>query len=160
MKHGARIALAVILLGQAVPARAQSAAEKRITPAEFDFGKADPSGTGSSGVAGIRTVVLKGDPTKPGLYTILIRVPAHTKIAAHRHPDDRIATVVSGMWYIGYGHESDPTRLRALPVGSFYTEPPGEDHFAETRDTPVLVQITGIGPTGTTYVRKADDPRP
>jgi quercetin dioxygenase-like cupin family protein len=100
--------------------------------------------------------VLKGDPSKPGLYTILLRVPAHTKIAAHRHPDDRIATVVSGTWYFGYGNQSDPTHLRGLPPGSFYTEPPNENHFAETRDADVLVQISGLGPTGTTSV---DDPR-
>ena len=50
-------------------------------------------------------------------------------------------------------------RLRALPPGSFYTEPPGENHFAETRESAVLVQITGFGPTGTTYVRASDDPR-
>jgi hypothetical protein len=50
--------------------------------------------------------------------------------------------------------------LRALPPGSFHTEPPNEDHFAETRDTEVMVQITGFGPTGTVYVRTKNDPRP
>ena len=88
-----------------------------------------------------------------------VRVPAHTRIAAHRHPDDRVATVVSGTWYFGYGHFFDAAALRPLPVGSYYTEPPNDDHFAETRDTEVMVQITGMGPTGTTYVSAADDPR-
>jgi hypothetical protein len=53
-------------------------------------------------VSGIQTVVLKGDPDKAGLYTIMLRIPAHTRIAAHVHQDDRVATVVSGTWYIGY----------------------------------------------------------
>ena len=141
-------------------ARAQNAAEIRLTPREFAFDSASAGGPGTSGVSGIRTIVLKGDPTKPGLYTILLRVPAHTRIAAHRHPDDRIATVVSGTWYFGYGREFDTARLRPLAVGSFYTEPPDKDHFAETRDTEVMVQITGVGPTATTYVRAANDPRP
>jgi len=88
-----------------------------------------------------------------GLYTILLRVPPHTRIAAHSHTDDRIATVVSGTWYFGYEREFDTARLQALPPGSFYTEPPGKAHFAETRDRPVMVQISGVGPTGTTYVR-------
>jgi len=56
-------------------------------------------------------------------------------------------------------HLHNASRLLPLPPGSFYTEPPGEDHFAETRDSDVLVQISGVGPTGTTYVRAADDPR-
>jgi quercetin dioxygenase-like cupin family protein len=149
----------VIACGGAVAAGAQNPAEIRITPDEFDLGTVSASGPGTSGVAGIRTMVLKGDPTKPGLYTILLRVPPHTRIAAHRHPDDRVATVVSGTWYFGYGREFDAARLRALPAGSFYTEPPGRDHFAETRDSAVMVQISGVGPTGTTYVRVADDPR-
>src|SRR5690349_2508349 len=76
-------------------AAAQSPTEIRLTPSSFDFNGAGVAGAGTSGLAGIRTIVLKGDPTKPGLYTILLRVPAHTRIAAHRHPDDRIATVVA-----------------------------------------------------------------
>jgi quercetin dioxygenase-like cupin family protein len=145
--------------GVTLPARAQTPGEIRITPDEFGRGAVSAVAPGTSGVAGIRTTVLKGDPTKPGLYTILLKVPAHTRIAAHRHPDDRVATVVSGVWYFGYGREFDSARLRALPVGSFYAEPPGLDHFAETRDSAVMVQITGVGPTGTTYVEAKSDPR-
>lgn len=153
------VGLVMAAHGGGTVAHAQSAAERRVTPAEFDFGTANAAGPGTSGAAGIRTLVLKGDPSKAGLYTILLRVPPHTRIAAHRHPDDRIATVVSGTWYFGYGSEFDAARLRALPPGSFYTEPPGDDHFAETGDSAVLVQISGVGPTGTTYVRAGNDPR-
>lgn len=140
-------------------ANAEDAREIRMPPGAFDFNKAEGAGAGTSGVTGIQTIVLKGDPTKHGLYTILLRVPAHTKIAAHHHPDDRIATVVSGTWYFGYGAKFDEARLRALPPGSFYTEPPNDNHFAETRDDDVLVQISGLGPTGTTYVDATDNPK-
>jgi pimeloyl-ACP methyl ester carboxylesterase/quercetin dioxygenase-like cupin family protein len=126
--------------------------EVRMPLAEVDFGKAAAAGPGTSGVQTIQTVVLKGDPTKAGLYTILLRVPAHTRIGAHRHPDERIATVVSGTWYFGYGRSFDEKAVKALPPGSFYTEPADEDHFAETRDGDVMVHITGYGPTGTAYV--------
>jgi len=146
-------------LGTGAPLGAQAGGQIRLAPTEFDFGSAATAGAGTSGVEGIRTVVLKGDPTGPGLYTILLRVPAHTRIAAHRHPDDRVATVVSGTWYLGYGREYATDRLRLLPPGSFYTEPPEQDHFAETGDSAAVVLITGVGPTGTTYVRAADDPR-
>jgi quercetin dioxygenase-like cupin family protein len=140
-------------------ANAEDAREIRTPPSAFDFSEAEGAGAGTSGVAGIQTIVLKGDPTKHGLYTILLRVPAHTKIAAHHHPDDRIATVVSGTWYFGYGAKFNETRLRALPPGSFYTEPPNDNHFAETRDDDVLVQISGLGPTGSTYVDAGDNPQ-
>jgi quercetin dioxygenase-like cupin family protein len=134
--------------------------EKRLTPSEFDFPQRANPGTGSSGVGGIQTVVLKGDPNAIGVYTIMLRVPAHTRIAAHSHRDDRVATVVSGTWHFGYGDKFDESKLKALPPGSFYTEPPGQNHFAETDDESVVVQITGFGPSSTEYVDPAQDPRP
>jgi len=133
--------------------------EERFTPTEYKFPALGNPGPGSSGVAGIQNVVLKGDPDQAGVYTIMLRVPAHTRIAAHSHRDDRIATVISGTWRIGYGSSFDEAKLKALPPGSFYTEPPGQTHFAETADQPVVVQITGFGPSSTDYVESGNDPR-
>jgi pimeloyl-ACP methyl ester carboxylesterase len=142
----------------AAPASGPSQDEKRVTPSEFKF-PSGAAGTGTSGVSGIQTVVLKGDPDQPGLYTIMLRIPANTRIAAHVHQDDRIATVISGTWYIGYGDSFDKAKLKALPPGSFYTEPANRTHFAETGAAPVTVQITGVGPSSTSYVDPASDPR-
>jgi pimeloyl-ACP methyl ester carboxylesterase/quercetin dioxygenase-like cupin family protein len=146
----------------AMPTRAaveNDSGETWVTPSEFEFPQQGNPGTGSSGVRGIQTVVLKGDPNKTGVYTIMLRVPAHTQIAAHSHGDDRVATVVAGTWRIGYGDKFDESKLKTLPPGSFYTEPPGRNHFAETRDESVEVQITGFGPSSTEYVDAAQDPR-
>jgi len=145
-----------------IPVRATAdhdVGETRLTPGEFKFPQQGNPGTGSSGVGGIETVVLKGDPNESGVYTIMLRVPAHTQIAAHSHRDDRVATVVSGTWHIGYGDKFDESKLKTLTPGSFYTEPPGRNHFAETGDEPVVVQITGSGPSSTEYVDPTQDPR-
>src|SRR5712692_10384241 len=133
--------------------------EERLTPAEYKFPQHGNPGTGSSGVGGIQTVVLKGDPDQAGVYTIMLRAPAHTRIAAHSHRDDRVATVISGTWHIGYGDRFDEAKLKALPPGSFYAEPPTRNHFRETGDEPVVVQITGFGPSSTEYVDATQDPR-
>ncbi|HYU22890.1 MAG TPA: alpha/beta hydrolase, partial [Candidatus Dormibacteraeota bacterium] len=133
--------------------------EERLTPTEYKFPQVSNPGTGSSGVGGIQTVVLKGNPDQAGVYTIMLRVPAHTRIAAHSHRDDRVATVISGTWHIGYGDKFDEAKLKPLPPGSFYTEPPSRNHFAETGDEPVVVQITGFGPSSTEYVDATQDPR-
>jgi len=133
--------------------------EERLAPTEYKFPQVGNPGTGSSGVGGIQTVVLKGNPDQAGVYTIMLRVPAHTRIAAHSHRDDRVATVISGTWHIGYGDKFDEAKLKALPPGSFYTEPPSRNHFAETRDEPVVVQITRFGPSSTEYVDASQDPR-
>jgi hypothetical protein len=133
--------------------------EVRLTSAEYKFAQRSNPGTGSSGVGGIETIVLKGNPDQEGVYTIMLRVPAHTRIAAHSHRDDRVATVISGTWRIGYGDVFDETKLKALPPGSFYTEPPSQNHFAETVNEAVTVQITGFGPSSTEYVDVSQDPR-
>lgn len=73
------------------------------------------------------------------------------RIEAHDHPDDRVATVLSGTWHFGYGDTFDAAQLKALPPGSFYTEPPAVFHFARAGDSAVVLQISGMGPTGTTY---------
>jgi len=125
---------------------------QRLTPSEIDSLPSIAAGAGTSGVGGIQTRVLKGDPNKPGLYTIQLTVPANTRIEAHTHPDDRVATVISGTWNIGYGPLFDEKKLKALTPGSFYMEPPSVAHFARTGNTAVIVQITGYGPTGTKYV--------
>ena len=135
--------------------------QKRITPAEVAWPASASTGTalvGSSGVSGTQTVILKGDPTRPGLYAMLLRVGPNTRIQAHSHPDDRVATVVSGDWYFGYGREFSEGSLKLLPPGSFYTEPPGMDHFAMTKATGAVIQISGMGPSGTTYADPRNDP--
>ena len=132
----------------------ESKSSQRLTPSEIQAVAPTGAGAGTSGVNGIQTRVLKGDPNKPGLYTIQLTIPANTRIEAHTHPDDRVATVVSGTWQIGYGAAFDEKKLKALVPGSFYMEPRSVAHFARTGNTAVMVQITGYGPTGTTYVGK------
>lgn len=143
----------IALIAMVVCLHAQDGS-KRLTIDEIAAIAPTGAGAGTSGVNGIQTRVLKGDPTKPRLYTIQLTIPANTRIAAHKHPDDRVATVISGTWFIGYGSEFDEKKLKALKPGSFYTEPPDLDHFARTGKSAVVVQITGYGPTGTEYVKK------
>lgn len=148
----------VLIVVAGVTLSGQGAGELRMTPSEVKWPAPAAGSTGTSGVSGTQTVVLKGDPTKPGLYTMLLRVGPNTKIDAHAHPDDRVATVVSGTWYFGYGAKFDESRLKVLPAGSVYTEPPNSNHFAMTRGEGVTIQITGTGPSGTTYVDPSNDP--
>jgi quercetin dioxygenase-like cupin family protein len=144
-------------------AAATSAAQARLSgPAtvkldEIPWPSAAAGGTGTSGVSGIETVVLKGDPTKPGLYVLALRAAPNMTIQAHSHKDDRVATVLKGTWYFGYGQKFDEKALKALPPGSSYTEPPNTPHFARTREQ-VVLEIVGYGPSSTTYVNPADDP--
>lgn len=144
------------LLFVAIALGAVNLTQLRVTPAEVDAMQAHEAGAGTSGVSGIRTTVVEGDPTQTGPYTIRLSVPAKTRIQAHTHRDSRSAVVVAGTWYFGYGNAASSAAEKALPPGSFYTEPGGVAHFAETKDTPVVVYITGVGPTDTVYVKQSD----
>jgi quercetin dioxygenase-like cupin family protein len=109
--------------------------------------------------SGLQTVVIAGDAKSAGLYTMMVRLPPDTRIPPHSHPDERSCLVLSGTWYFAYGEVRDDAQLKALPAGSHYTEPAGMSHFAETRGEPVVAACSAIGPTGTTFVNPADDPR-
>jgi quercetin dioxygenase-like cupin family protein len=132
---------------------------QRLTPAEMASVATSSGAAGTSGVAGIETTILQGDPAAGGLYTIMLKVPPHTQIQAHKHPDERVGTVISGTWYFGYGASFEERALKALPPGSFYTEPLHRLHFAKTGDTSAVVHITGVGPTGTHYPAEARHPK-
>jgi pimeloyl-ACP methyl ester carboxylesterase/quercetin dioxygenase-like cupin family protein len=138
--------------------RASTLPPMRMTPNEVRTNQTGSENIGSSLLAGVSTKVLFGDPSKAGFYTIVLSVPANTRIAAHTHRDDRMATVVSGTWRFGYGERFDQQALKTLPPGSVYSEPGGVAHFAQAGAEPVLVEISGFGPTDTRYVDRKGDP--
>lgn len=139
-------------------ATAPSIPELRLTPEEINSGDKGDSQIGSSKLSGVHTKILAGNPAAAGFYSILLFVPPHTTIQAHSHRDDRMATVVSGTWHFGYGTHFDEKSLKTLPMGSVYSEPGGVNHFARTSQGPVVVQISGFGPTDTRYFNPIDDP--
>ena len=137
--------------------RQTPAAAGRLGPAalSFDQTQALPmsgAGAGTSGIGGIRTVLLYGDPAKPGPYVLEIHVPPNTVIAPHTHRDDRFATVISGAWYFGYGAIPQGAPVKPLSAGGLYTEPGGAPHYAFTRGEPAVVRLTGVGPSDTLFV--------
>jgi quercetin dioxygenase-like cupin family protein len=151
--------LATLLFLTVSQATDKSLTPMRMTPAEIRATDAEENQTGGSGVPGGHRRVLYGDPEKAGFYSILLFVPPHATIQAHSHRDDRMATVVSGEWHFGYGDRFDAAVLKTLPPGSVYSEPGGTNHFAQTGTEPVIVQISGNGPSDTHYFDPANDPR-
>ncbi len=115
-------------------------------------------GAGGSGNTKVEVVTILGDASKQGAYAQLLKVGPNAKIPAHHHAGDRIGTVLKGTWHYGFGMEFSDSKLKTLPVGSVYTEPSHEPHFAMTGPEPVIVLITGTGPTDTVYEKPADDP--
>jgi len=76
----------------------------------------------------------------------------------HRHPEDRIYTVISGVFYIGLGDLFDANGLTAHGPGSVVVLPGGQPHFHWARSGEYVTQVTAIGPLGLEYVDPAHDP--
>lgn len=123
----------------------------RITPDELRWGPGR--------VPGHDIAQMIGASNKPGAYVERVRFPANAVSQAHSHPEERSYIVISGTWYVGYGDTYDAAKLKALPPGSFYTEPANVSHFSLTKEEPVVVQISGVGPSGTRFVDPAHAPR-
>lgn len=151
---------ATLLLASAAAAHAADAPMPvyLAAPQELSITRSAADAVGVSRISGESVTVLYGDPSKPELYTVLLRIAPHSRIAPLAHPDARFATVLSGTWRVGFGDTYDPAKLKTLPPGGIYTEPRNANHFGETGDEPVLIAITGYGPSGTTYVNPADAP--
>jgi hypothetical protein len=56
----------------------------------------------------VRLAVIVGQPSEAGPYTIRVRVPHGVKLMPHRHPEDRVYTVMSGVFYVGLATSSTP----------------------------------------------------
>jgi len=106
-----------------------------------------------------RLAVLIGDPTKPGPYVVRVKLPGGTRMMPHKHPEDRIYTVMSGIFYIGLGEQFEDSKLRPFPPGAVIVLPGDTAHFHCAKTGEYVTQVTAIGPLGLEYVNAHDDPR-
>jgi quercetin dioxygenase-like cupin family protein len=106
-----------------------------------------------------RLAVVVGHPSEPGPYVIRVRVPDGVRIMPHRHPEDRIYTVMSGVFYIGLGERFDCGKVEAYPPGSVVILPGNTAHFHWAKSGEYVTQVSAIGPLGLEYMDPRDDPR-
>jgi len=129
------------------------AAFRSILPEDIDW-KAFPAFPPS-----VRLAVLIGDPSQPSPYVIRVKMPAGEKLMPHSHPEDRIYTVMSGVFYIGLGEQFDSARLNAYPPGSVVVLPGNTPHFHWAKSGEYVTQVSALGPLGLEYLDPANDPR-
>ena len=109
--------------------------------------------------ASVRLAVIVGQPSEEGPYTIRVKVPRDVKLMPHKHPEDRVYTVISGVFYIGLGDQFDADKLNAYPPGAVIVLPGNTPHFHWARSGEYITQVTAIGPLGLDYLNPSDDPR-
>ncbi|HEY4762152.1 MAG TPA: cupin domain-containing protein [Candidatus Sulfotelmatobacter sp.] len=126
---------------------------RSILPEEIDW-KPFPSFPPS-----VRLAVVVGQPSEAGPYTIRVKAPHGAKLMPHRHPEDRVYTVISGVFYIGLGDQFDADKLQAFPAGSVIVLPGNTSHFHWAKSSEYITQVSAIGPLGLEYLNSKDDPR-
>jgi len=99
---------------------------------------------------GAKTAVLQGDPSKPGLYIMLVKWTPHHMSHPHWHPNDRFITVISGTWWVGTGAKFDPDKTVPIPAGSFVTHFGKQIHYDGAKDSEAVLEIVGDGPATAT----------
>jgi quercetin dioxygenase-like cupin family protein len=144
--------VAAVALGFAAFVTHAQDSGRTVTPADLQW-KPSPR------VKGLEIADIIGDASKPGPYVQRVKFPPNFTVQAHTHPEDRQYTIISGTWYIGWGSKFEESKLKALPAGSFYTEPANVPHFVTTKGESVTVQITGTGPTAVKYSDPAHAPK-
>jgi len=107
----------------------------------------------------VRLAVVVGTPSEPGPYTIRVKAPHGAKLMPHKHPEDRVYTVISGVFYIGLGDEFDANKMEAYPPGAVIVLPGNTAHFHWAKSGEYITQVTAIGPLGLEYLSSKDDPR-
>ncbi|MGH7983697.1 MAG: cupin domain-containing protein [Candidatus Udaeobacter sp.] len=106
-----------------------------------------------------RLAIVAGEPLQKGPYTIRVKLPGGEKLMPHRHPEDRVYTVISGIFYIGLGDRFDAGKLQAYPPGTVIVLPGNTSHFHWAKSGEYVTQVTAIGPLGLEYLSAKDDPR-
>lgn len=158
----ASLALSGLALAQ-TPIKHTEHASKKATAKAADHGllKPDDMQWGDAPNAlppGAKLAVLEGNPMKPGIYTMRLRMPDGYKIPPHHHLQVEHVTVLSGTFHLGMGDTFDDSKGNAMPAGTFGFLPPHMKHFAWANGETVI-QLHGVGPWEIVYVNPKDDPR-
>ncbi len=106
---------------------------------------------------GAQASVLVGDPGKPGVFTLRLKMPPGYRVPRHWHPTDEAVTLIEGDLTLSMG-AIDAAQAEALAPGDFINLPAHMQHEASSKDGAV-VQVQAIGPFEINYIDPKDDPR-
>ena len=143
--------IGIVIAALAGTGRTEGTEHTAMAPDAIKWGDAPPVFN-----KGAKMAVLYGDPSKPTLFIVRLKIPANFKVMPHFHPTDENVTIVSGSVAFGMGDKVDP-KAKALPAGSFVSMPANMHHYAvSTKES--IVEVSAMGPFQITYVDPKDDP--
>jgi quercetin dioxygenase-like cupin family protein len=99
---------------------------------------------------GAKMAVVAGDPNGSGWFTVRISLPAGAAFPPHTHPTTEYVTVLSGT--VEFGTGDSMSNATPLSAGSYIVVPAGVHHHAKAQ-TAAIVQVSGMGPFETKFVK-------
>src|SRR5258708_10439507 len=114
-----------------------------------------------AGIRPLQQAILAGDPSKPGIYVVMVKWLPGGMSRPHFHPNDRFITVLKGTWWVGTGTKFDPNSTVPMPAGTFVTPFGKQVHYDGAKDADAVLLITGEGPAASTPAQeKSSGPEP
>lgn len=95
--------------------------------------------------SGIQMVVIHGDPSGAGDYTLRLRFPDGYTFPSHWHPNGEHVTVIRGTFKVGMGARAVPGAVESYKAGDFLYIPGKMPHFGGATGT-TEIQLHGVGP--------------
>jgi quercetin dioxygenase-like cupin family protein len=135
------VAAAATMVTNAIAADLNAAAVAFTLPDKIDW----KQGSGHN-----QQAVLAGDPSKPGLYVVMVKWLPGGMSRPHFHPNDRFITVLKGTWWVGTGTRFDSASTVPMPAGTFVTHFGKQVHYDGAKDEEAVLLITGEGPATST----------
>ncbi len=154
--RGSLLSGVLVLVCLAIGVRAQAPApmHQNIDPGSIKWEPAPPCMPPGAMVA-----VLYGDPSKDGEYYVMrLKAPDGFKVMPHTHPADEHLTVLKGTFLVGMGEKWDDSAMKSLGAQGHSFMPKNTAHFAMVKGE-TIIEASGVGPFGITYINPNDDPR-
>jgi hypothetical protein len=109
-----------------------------------------------------QTCTLFGDPSKEGLYGVIIKWwPGHFS-KPHFHDQDRYAYVISGTWWVSTSNVYDERTTYPVHAGTVSIDVKNTVHWDGARTgekEPAVLELVGMGPVKTVQVDENGKPK-
>ncbi len=108
---------------------------------------------GPMGPGGLATAIAEGDPSKPGPFTMMLKLRDGGWIQPHFHNVAKRLVVISGTLLMGHGDTLDAAATTALHAGGIAVMPADTHHYEGGRGETIVALIAN-GPFTTTMVKR------
>lgn len=133
------LCVALLYVGSLLLTPAMAAELRVLTPEQLPY-RAEPAAPGA------QIAVVAGDPSR-GPYTIRARFEPGARTPPHAHPDERVVTVLQGLYRLAVGASGDAANLKDYGPGTVLIVPAGLTHYSAAGPAGAEVQESGTGPT-------------